>query len=69
MVMAGAVKVEKELNTQLPGNAETSGADGDWWMRWSSTIAEHGEVTLNDEPMDTPDEQGDARSSRTRSRG
>ncbi|MBA3272733.1 MAG: biopolymer transporter ExbD, partial [Chthoniobacterales bacterium] len=25
MVMAGSVKEEKELNTQLPGTAETSG--------------------------------------------
>ena len=37
MVMAGAVKIENELNTQLPG----------------ITISETGEVSLNDEPFDS----------------
>lgn len=53
MVMAGAVKVEKELNTQLPGSAETSGAT-DFVDEQVITIAENGEVMLNEEPMDTP---------------
>ena len=53
MVMAGAVKVEKELNTQLPGNAETSGPT-EMVDEMVIAIAETGEVTLNDEPMDTP---------------
>ena len=52
MVMAGAVKVEKELNTQLPGNAETSGPT-EMVDEMVIAIAETGEVTLNDEPMDT----------------
>jgi len=53
MVMAGSVKVEKELNTQLPGNAETSGPT-DFVDEQVINIAENGEVTLNEEPMDAP---------------
>ena len=52
MVMAGAVKVERELNTKLPGTAETSGPT-DFVDEIIINIAESGEVTLNDEPMDT----------------
>jgi biopolymer transport protein ExbD len=47
------VKVEKELNTQLPGSAETSGAT-DFVDEQVITITEAGEVMLNEEPMDTP---------------
>jgi biopolymer transport protein ExbD len=53
MVMAGAVKVEKELNSQLPGVAETSGGT-DFVDEQLITITEAGEVSLNDEPMDSP---------------
>ncbi|HEX8295814.1 MAG TPA: biopolymer transporter ExbD [Chthoniobacteraceae bacterium] len=53
MVMAGAVKVEKELNTQLPGSAETS-TSTDFVDEQVINITEAGEVSLNDEPMDTP---------------
>jgi biopolymer transport protein ExbD len=53
MVMAGAVRVERELNTQLPGNAETSNAT-EFVDEQVITISEAGEVSLNDEPMDTP---------------
>lgn len=53
MVMAGAVKVERELNTRLPGSAETSGPT-DFVDEIVITISEAGEVSLNDEPMDTP---------------
>jgi len=53
MVMAGEVKVEKELNSQLPGVAPTSGPT-DFVDEQIITIAENGEVSLNDEPMDTP---------------
>ena len=53
MVMAGAVKVERELNTKLPGSAETSGPT-DFVDEIIINIAEDGEVTLNDEPMDPP---------------
>lgn len=53
MVMAGAVRVERELNTKLPGTAETSGPT-DFVDEIVINIAESGEVLLNDEPMDTP---------------
>ena len=53
MVMAGSVRVEKELNSQLPGNAETSGAT-DFVDEQIINITETGEVQLNEEPMDTP---------------
>ena len=53
MVMAGAVKVERELNTKLPGTAEASGPT-DFVDEIIINITEQGEVTLNDEPMDTP---------------
>jgi biopolymer transport protein ExbD len=53
MVMAGAVRVEKELNSQLPGNAETSTAT-DFVDEQVIAISEVGEVLLNEEPMDSP---------------
>lgn len=53
MVMAGAVKVERELNTKLPGTAETSGPT-EFVDEIIINIAENGEVLLNDDPMDTP---------------
>ena len=49
MVMAGAVKVENELNTQLPGTAETSSST-DFVDEQIITISDTGEVSLNDEP-------------------
>lgn len=52
MVMAGAVKVENELNTSLPGNAESSGAS-EFVDEITINIAETGEVMLNDEPFDS----------------
>jgi biopolymer transport protein ExbD len=51
MVMAGSVRVEKELNSQLPGSAETSGAT-DFVDEQIINISENGEVQLNEEPMD-----------------
>jgi len=53
MVMAGAIKVERELNTKLPGSAETQEAT-EMVDEMVVTIAETGEISLNDEPMDTP---------------
>jgi biopolymer transport protein ExbD len=55
MVMAGAVKVEKELNTKLPGTAETAGAT-EFVDEIVINISTNGEVLLNDEPMDRPGE-------------
>ena len=51
MVMAGAVKVERELNTKLPGTADTSGPT-DFVDEIIINITENGEVQLNEEPMD-----------------
>lgn len=51
MVMAGAVKVEREINTKLPGTAETSGPT-EFVDEVIINISDAGEVMLNDEPMD-----------------
>ena len=51
MVMAGAVKVENELNTTLPGNADTSG-NTDFPDEQIITIGEDGQVALNEDPLD-----------------
>ena len=53
MVMAGAVRVERELPSRLPGSAETTGPT-DFVDEIIINVAENGEVMLNDEPMDTP---------------
>lgn len=53
MVMAGAVKVENELNSQLPGVAETESST-DFVDEQIIAISDSGEVTLNDEPFDSP---------------
>lgn len=53
MVMAGQVKVEKEINSQLPGVSETS-SPTDFVDEQVINIGEDGTVSLNDEPMDTP---------------
>jgi len=53
MVMAGSVKVEKEINTQLPGVSDTKGPT-DFVDEIIINIAEDGQVTLNDEDFDTP---------------
>lgn len=51
MVMAGAVKVERELNQRLPGTVQTSQS-----LEFNDEIiinlTQDGEVLLNDEPMD-----------------
>ena len=53
MVMAGAVKVEKEINTQLPGTAETA-EPTEFVDEQIITISDAGEVALNDDVMDSP---------------
>ncbi len=53
MVMAGAVKVEKELNIDLPG-VENPDSPVDFVDEQIITISEEGEVALNDEVMDSP---------------
>ncbi len=52
MIMAGSVKVEKELNTQLPGVAVTS-APTDFVDEPIIGISPQGDITLNDEPFDS----------------
>jgi biopolymer transport protein ExbD len=52
MVMAGSVKVEKELNTKLPGVAITQ-APTDFVDEQIIAIAPDGAITLNDEPYDS----------------
>lgn len=54
MVMASSVRVEKELNTKLPGTAETTTAT-EFYDEQIVGIAENGEITLNDEPVDSPE--------------
>ncbi len=54
MVMAGAVKIENELNTQLPGTVSTSNST-DFVDEQIITISDTGEVSLNDEPFDSPE--------------
>ena len=53
MVMAGAVKIENELNSQLPGVAETENST-EFVDEQIIAISDAGEVTLNDEPFDSP---------------
>ena len=50
MVMAGAVKVEHELKTTLPGNAETSN-ETELPDEVTIGISETGEITLNEDPV------------------
>ena len=50
MVMAGAIKVEHELKTTLPGNAETA-KETEMPDEINIGISESGEVTLNDDPV------------------
>ena len=49
MVMAGAVKVEHHLISNLPGSVESDSVD--FVDETIINIAEDGEITLNDEPM------------------
>ena len=51
MVMAGAVKVENHLISNLPGSVESDTVD--FVDETIINISEDGEIALNDEPMDT----------------
>ena len=53
MVMAGSVKVEKELNTKLPGVALTQ-APTDFVDEQIINISPQGDITLNDQAFDSP---------------
>ncbi len=55
MVMAGAVKVEHELKTALPGSTPPAAADiKDVPDEITIVVTEDGTVTMNDEEFDTP---------------
>ena len=54
MVMAGAVKVEHELKTSLPGVSSQQASDADLPDEITIIVGEDGSVTMNDEEMDTP---------------
>jgi biopolymer transport protein ExbD len=54
MVMAGAVKVERELKTQLPGLGTPAVSDEEQSDEILVVVEEDGVVTLNDEAFDTP---------------
>ena len=53
MVMAGAVRIENELNTQLPGTASTTDST-DFVDEQIINISDNGAVALNDEEFDSP---------------
>lgn len=54
MVMAGAVQVENAHNTKLPGTVST-GTDTPLPDEIAVRIEDDGQVYLNDDPLDTPD--------------
>jgi biopolymer transport protein ExbD len=53
MLMAGSVKVEKELNTKLPGVALTT-EPTDFSDEQIIAISPGGDITLNDSTFDSP---------------
>jgi biopolymer transport protein ExbD len=56
MVMAGAVKVEHELKTTLPGNAETA-KETDMPDEVTIGVAENGQITINEDPVGQPQDR------------
>src|SRR5215207_7076875 len=56
MVMAGAVKVEKELNCTLPGTVDTA-KEAPFAEEQVIAINARGEVSLNEEPIGTADDR------------
>jgi len=52
MLMAGSVKVERELNTKLPGVSATS-APTDFVDEQIISISPRGDITLNDQTFDS----------------
>lgn len=57
MVMAGDVKTEQELKMKLPGDSEQASASTDVPDEVTIAIAEDGQVSLNESPIDTPQSQ------------
>jgi biopolymer transport protein ExbD len=56
MVMAGAVKVEHELKTTLPGNAETA-QETEMPDEVTIGVSESGQVTINEDPVGSPQDK------------
>jgi biopolymer transport protein ExbD len=52
MLMAGSIKVEKELGTKLPGTVDTS-EPTTFSDEQIITISEQGEISLNDDVIDS----------------
>jgi biopolymer transport protein ExbD len=57
MVMAGSAKVEHELKMKLPGDSEQSTASTETPDELTISVAEDGQVSLNDSPVDDPASQ------------
>lgn len=55
MVMAGNVKTERELKMKLPGDTDTASVPTDPPDEVTIGVAENGQVSLNDSPLDTPE--------------
>jgi biopolymer transport protein ExbD len=53
MLMAGSIKVEKELNTKLPGVAQTQDPT-EFDDEQIIAISPQGDITLNDQAFDSP---------------
>lgn len=56
MVMAGAVKVEHELKTTLPGNAETA-KETEMPDEITIGVSENGAITINEDPVGLPNDK------------
>ncbi len=56
MVMAGAVKVEHELKTTLPGNAETA-KETEMPDEITIGVSENGAITINEDPVGQPNDK------------
>lgn len=56
MVMAGAVKVEHELKTTLPGNAETA-KETEMPDEVTIGVSETGQITINEDPVGNPQDR------------
>src|SRR6476620_10988947 len=55
MVMAGSVKTERALKMKLPGDSDQPNASSDVPDEVTVCIAENGQVSRNDDQIDTPE--------------
>lgn len=54
MAIAGTNKMEQELKMKLPGDSDQVNAPTDMPDELTIAVAEDGQVSLNDSPVDTP---------------